>query len=179
MTGILYPTFCGVVGGGSGPATFIPETTVPPHGWASAASNYNYGNRFTTEDGFTMRAVSFYSNGLGSDVPSNFRLWDADADTVLMTQVPTPPSGAGWKRTVLAVPVVLSVGVNYVLGYLLASDVASHGWYSSPPSVNSPFTHLGVRYSTGDPTPTPTHDPVTDDPLHPYLMMAISFDDAP
>lgn len=173
--GVLYPTFVGVVGGVVPPTTYLPESGVPHDSWASAASGFDFGNRFTSDTPFTMRAASYYFGG-SSFPPTNFRLWRYDTAVLLATQVtPTPGSGAGWRRVVLDTPVVLSAGVQYLLGLTAESGFSFFGWFSGAPAANSPFTHLDARVQGTFLGPMPTTIP---GPPSPFVMMAISLDDA-
>lgn len=111
-------------------------------------TDYNgvFGNKFTVSAPVTISALWWYCYDTAK-VPASLRLYNADTNALIVEVTPSAPASVGYKEHAVT-GVSLVTGVNYLIGVSSAGGSGYHfkGWTTAPPALNSPFSHVGVRY---------------------------------
>jgi hypothetical protein len=135
-----------------------PGTTPP------SATDYGgaFANLFNLTEDITIDNVYWYCDSLVS-YASAVKIWNITDNVEVATHATTIPIATGWQ-TVAITPVLLSHLKQYECG---VSSNRFVGWFTAPPAVNAPFTHIGVRYQNSWPANT----------VSGYELLGVSFGD--
>lgn len=127
----------------------IPNTSTP----TSTEQHGNqivWGNRITVATNVTVNAISWYHSGTGN-LPTHVVLYDAATQAVLESVATSgQTTTAGWKSQAITSR-TLSGGHDYVVACSRAASNPGSWfiayWSTGAPSVGSPFTQVGARFS--------------------------------